>query len=115
MKGGIYLSDKEWQLLEPLVPKPKRRKDGKGRPRKNPREVLNAIIWILFSGAPWHMLPKEYPSYQTCHRYFQTWVRKGVIQKMLGALSAYHAAKRKTREVAFVDASFAPAKKGGPR
>lgn len=112
MKGGIYLSDMEWKVLEPMLPKAKRRKDGRGRPPKDPRDVLNGIIWILFSGAPWHLLPEAYPPYQTCHRYFQTWTRKGVMQKMLGALSTYHAGKRKQKEAVFIDASFSPAKKG---
>lgn len=112
MKGGVYVSDKEWALLAPLLPKAKRRKDGKGRPPKDPREVFNGILWILFSGAPWHMLPEVYPPYQTCHRYFQTWTRKGIIRKMLGALSTHHGKKHKAQEVAFIDASFAPAKKG---
>jgi transposase len=87
MKGGVYISDREWIVLELLLPKQKRRKDSRGRPPKNPREVLNGIIWILFSGAPWHMLPDIYPPYQTCHRYFQSWTRKGVMQKMLRALN----------------------------
>ncbi len=113
MKGGVYLSDREWGLLEPLLPKVKRRKDGRGRPPKDPRAVLNGIIWMLFSGAPWHLLPKDYPPYQTCHRYFQLWVRKGVLQRMLGALSSYQANKRKAKEVEVIDGSFSPAKKGG--
>lgn len=112
MKGGVYLSDREWMILEPFVPKAKRRRDGKGRPRRNAREVLNGIIWILFSGSPWYLLPKAYPPYQTCHRYFQQWVRKGVMQKMLGALSLYHASGRKPRDVDVVDGSFSSAKKG---
>lgn len=115
MKGGVYLSDREWMVLEPFVPKAKRRRDGKGRPRRDPREVMNAIVWILFSGSPWYLLPKEYPPYQTCHRYFQLWVRKGVMQKMLGALSLYHAGKRKTTDVDVADGSFSSAKKGATK
>ena len=112
MKGGVYLSDREWKVVEPLLPKVKRRKDGRGRPPKDPRAVFNGIIWILFSGAPWHLLPEVYPPYQTCHRYFQAWVRKGVLQKMLGALSAHHAGRSKSKEVNFIDASFSASKKG---
>lgn len=99
--------------MEPVLPRVTRRKDGRGRPPKNPREVLNGIIWILFSGAPWYLLAKASPPYQTCHRYFQAWVRTGVLQKMLKALSAYHSGKRKKGDVAFIDGSFAAAKKGG--
>jgi transposase len=115
MKGGLYISDREWIVLEPLLPKQKRKRDSRGRPPKNPREVFNGIIWILFSGAPWHMLPDIYPPYQTCHRYFQSWTRKGVMQKMLRALSFYHAGKQRKKEVNFIDASFASAKKGAIR
>lgn len=115
MKGGVYLSDREWQVLEPFIPRAKHRRDGKGRPRRDPREVINGIIWILFSGAPWYLLPKEYPPYQTCHRYFQLWVRKGVMQKMLGALSHYHARGRKKTDVDVADGSFSSAKKGAIR
>lgn len=115
MQGEVWLSDPEWSLLSPLLPKAKRRKDGRGRPPKDPREVLNGILWILFSGAPWHLLPPQYPPYQTCHRYFQTWTKKGVIKKMLKTLSALHAQGDKPQEVKFVDASFAAAKKGAMR
>ena len=115
MKGGVYLSDREWMVLEPFIPKAKHRRDGKGRPRRDPREVLNAVIWILVSGSPWYLLPKEYPPYQTCHRYFQQWVRKGVMRKILRALSLYHAKGRKTKEVDVVDGSFSSAKKGATK
>jgi transposase len=114
MKGGLFLTDREWQLVEPCLPVVKRRKDGKGRPPRPPREVLNGIIWILFSGAPWYLLPKDiYPPYQTCHRYFQKWVRQGVMQKLLYQLSKHYARKQKTPMVSFIDGSFSPAKKGG--
>jgi transposase len=115
MRGGIYLSNREWQVLAPMLPRVKKRKDGKGRPAKAPRAVLDGILWILFSGAPWYMLPKDYPSYQTCHRYFQLWVQKGVLQKMLNALSTYHAKRLKPPKVTFIDGSFASAKKGGAK
>jgi transposase len=115
MKGGVYLSDREWAVLEPFLPKAKQRKDDRGRPRRDPREVLNGIIWILFSGSPWYLLPKEYPPYQTCHCYFQQWVRKGVMQKMLGAISSYHARGGKQSDVDVVDGSFSTAKKGATR
>lgn len=113
MKGGLFLSDKEWAVIEPVLPKAKKRTDGKGRPRKDPRAVLNGIIWILFSGAPWYMLPKYiYPPYQTCHRYFQRWVRAGVMQKLLRQLSLHYRKKQGTSTISFIDASFVSAKKG---
>ena len=77
------LSDVEWAVLDPPIPKPKRRKDGRGRPRRERPEVLNGILFILCTGAPWADLPDRYPPYQTCHRRFQHWVRSGVIRGVL--------------------------------
>jgi Putative transposase of IS4/5 family (DUF4096) len=73
------LSDDQWKVLGPLIPKPKRRNDGRGRPWKSRRSVLNGILWVLRTGAPWADLPEACPSFQTCHRRFQQWVRSGVM------------------------------------
>src|SRR5437667_9828230 len=62
------------------------------------------------------MFPGRYPSYQTCHRRFQQWVRSGVMKGVLEALALDLKARGAldVRE-AFIDGSFAPAKKGGPK
>ena len=67
------LTDTQWRILDPLIPEPFRRKDGRGRPWKDRRAVLNGILWVLRTGAPWADLPDRYPPYQTCHRRFQQW------------------------------------------
>jgi transposase len=114
MRESYRFSDTEWKKIEGMLPEHKQRKDGKGRPAKAPRQVLEGIVWVLISGAPWHMLPKgEFPSYQTCHRYFQQWTKQGVIKKMLRTLSRFHAHGGSRREMHFIDGSFAAAKKGG--
>ncbi|SHE35821.1 Putative transposase of IS4/5 family [Cnuella takakiae] len=112
MKGGVWLSDGEWAAVNELLTKQKRRKDGKGRPRRDPKEVLNGIIYILFSGAPWHLLPHDYPPYQTCHRYFQMGIQAGVFRKILARLIAYHNGRSKGKPTAYIDGSFATAKRG---
>ncbi len=61
----------QWAVVERLIPKPRRRKDRRGRPWRDPREVLGGILWVLRTGAPWKDLPQLYPPYQTCHRRFQ--------------------------------------------
>ena len=55
------LSDDQWKVLGPLIPKPKRRNDGRGRPWKSHRSVLNGILWVLRTGAPWADLPEACP------------------------------------------------------
>ena len=47
------LVDEQWAILEPLSPEPLRREDGRGRPWKPAREVLNRILWVMRTGAPW--------------------------------------------------------------
>jgi transposase len=77
---------------------------------------MNGILWVLRTGAPWADLPDRYPSFQTCHRRFQQWVRAGVMTRIMTAFANELAASRAidVRE-AFIDASFAPAKKGDLR
>jgi len=70
------LTDTQWAVLDPLF-RPRRRSDGRGRPWRDTRAVLNGVLWILRTGAPWHDLPNRYPPYQTCHRRFQHWQRSG--------------------------------------
>jgi transposase len=107
------LTDEQWKILDPLISKPRTRSDRQGRPWKSRGSVLNGIMWILRTGAPWADLPDRYPSFQTCHRRFQQWVRSGVMTKVMATLAEKLSAKGAldVRE-AFIDASFAAAKKG---
>lgn len=108
------LTDEQWNIIEPLIPMPPRRPDGRGRPWREPREVLNAILWILRTGAPWRDLPHRYPPYQTCHRRFQKWVTEGVLESVLASL-ARHLRERRELDLSecFIDATFVTARSGG--
>jgi transposase len=77
---------------------------------------MNGVLWVLRTGAPWADLPERYPSFQTCHRRFQQWVRSGVIARIMSTL-AHKLIARGAIDIreAFIDASFAPAKKGDAR
>jgi transposase len=81
------LPDEQWVLIGPFLPELVRRKDGRGRPWRENRAVLNGILWILRTGAPWADLPDRYPSYQTCHRRFQLWVQSGVLKDILSVVA----------------------------
>jgi transposase len=104
------LSDEQWQLIEPLLPKPDK---PRGRPRRNEREVWNGILWILRSGARWYDLPPRFAPYQTCHRRFQQWVRDGTLRCVLEALAA-DLRERGDLDLSecFIDGTFVAAKKG---
>ena len=109
----MHLTEVQWAIVEPLIPKPRRRKDGRGRPWREPRQVLGGILWVLRTGAPWKELPERYPPYQTCHRRFQHWCRKGTLKRALHALAEdlYERGAIDLTEC-FIDATFAGAKKG---
>ena len=100
-------------MVGELIPEPLRRADGKGRPWRDTRAVLEAIVWVLRSGARWKDLPERFPPYQTCHRRFQQWVRAGVLRQVLWALAQdlYERGGIDLREC-FIDGTFAPAKRG---
>ncbi len=85
----------------------------RGRPARNARQLLNGVLWILRTGAPWHDLPERYGPYQTCHRRFQQWVRGGILEGVLWALAEDLRARGKLDLAeSFIDASFVEAKKG---
>ena len=105
--------DEQWSFIEPILPKKKVRKDGKGRPWQDDRKIFNGILWILRTGAPWKDLPPRYPPYQTCHRRFQSWAKKKVMKKCLEALCKDLIERGKIDlSECYIDGSFASAKKG---
>ncbi len=112
MAGRWELTDEQWELVEHVL-RPSRREDNRGRPWHDTRAVLNGVLWILGSGAQWCELPARYPPYQTCHRRFQQWVRQGKLVLMLRLLARQlHERGKLHLDEAFVDATFASAKKG---
>jgi transposase len=112
MAGRWELTDEQWELVEPAL-RPARREDNRGRPWHDTRAVLNGVLWILGSGAQWAEMPSKYPPYQTCHRRFQQWVREGRFVEVLRLLAGHlHERGKLNLDEAFVDATFASAKKG---
>ena len=109
----MKLTEEQWGLLSDLIPDPPVRPDKRGRPWKDKRAVLEGILWILRTGAPWADLPEKYPPYQTCHRRFQQWAEDGTLNKVIKQLARHleETGKIKLKEC-FIDGTFVPAKKG---
>jgi transposase len=109
----MELTNEQWNRIEPIVLSAKPSKDPRGRKQRDPREVLNGILWILRTGAPWKDLPPRYPPYQTCHRRFQQWAKSGVFKRIVQEL-AKDLSERGGIDIreAFIDGTFVPAKKG---
>src|SRR3954453_9031280 len=80
------LTDQQWERLEPLLPP--ERSGMKGHPYRPHREVVNGILWIQRTGAPWEDLPADYPPRSTCHDRLMRWQQDGTWEKVLQALLA---------------------------
>ena len=73
------ISDRIWTLLQPHLPG---RKGSSGRNARDNRQFINAVIWILRTGAPWRDLPPYYGDWKNTHRRFCRWRDKGVWEKL---------------------------------
>jgi len=76
------VSDQEWELLRDVLPPRKPR----GRPPADARKVLNGMMWILNTGAPWRDLPERYGPWRTVYDRFNLWSRDGTLDRMLAKL-----------------------------
>ena len=80
---GSDLTDAQWAVLEPLLPKPKTG----GRPSTvDPREICNAILYLIRTGCEWQYLPHDLPSWSTVYHYYRYWKRDGTTKRIHDAL-----------------------------
>jgi putative transposase len=107
------LTDEQWALIEPHLPG----EPGGGRPRKtDPRDVLDAILYILRTGCQWRYLPGDLPPKSTAWRYFDRWRRDKTLdtihdllrRKVRAAEKPYH-----PRTSASVDSQSVDTTSGG--
>ena len=77
------IPDELWEKFKPQLP-PEKEPGERGRPRSDPRDVLNAIFLILRTGCQWKA-PNRHAPGSTAHRYFQNWLREGVFRKFWAA------------------------------
>src|SRR5215218_2180955 len=73
------LSDDEWRCISPHLPKPA----GQGRPRLHGlRAILDAVFYVLKSGCPWRLLPKDFPPWKTVYDWFRRWRLDGTWERL---------------------------------
>jgi len=99
------LTDEQWLLIEPLIPKQKR-----GRPRSRNREILDAILFLLWTNIRWEELPPGFPPKSSVHDRFQLWLKEGFFEQIFERLRGL---KPKTdKKLYYLDATIKSAKKG---
>ena len=79
------LTDAEWAIIEPLLPKKRRTRP----PKWSKRQILDGIFYQLKNGCNWGDLPKDLPPYSTVFFHYQHWRDWGVMDEILEALHAH--------------------------
>ena len=107
------LTDEEWLRIEPLLPPENTGKQG--RPRKDNRIIMNGIVWLARSGAPWRDLPERYGSWKTVYSRFRKWIDDGILDNIFRVLSLEAELGELSIDASIVQAHqhSAGAKKGG--
>ncbi len=83
MRRRYEISDEEWNVIEPFLP-PTRKPQG-GRPPKDRRQMLNAVLWIARTGAPWRDLPAYYGSWSSAYSFFLALTKGGDMGHHFGS------------------------------
>jgi transposase len=113
------LDDALWALLAPLIPQPRRRRGSRqGRPLVPDRAVVTGILYVLRSGVPWQMLPREMRcgSGSTCWRRLVRWQRAGVWKRLHETLLAELRRRgRLDQRGAVIDSASLRAMRGGKK
>jgi putative transposase len=79
------MTDRQWNCIAKLVPPPK----PGGRPRSlDMRQVINAMLYIVVTGAQWRMLPKDYPNWKSVYHYFRLWQKDRIWPRIHDTLRA---------------------------
>jgi transposase len=81
MRRRHELTETEWARRQPLLPPRK-----PGKPRKDDRLIIDAILWKLATGAPWRDLPERYGPWQSVYTRFRRWTGAGVWDRLWAAV-----------------------------
>ena len=107
------LTDTEWNAIKEFLPPEKTGKPG--RPSKDNRTMLNAMIWIARSGAPWRDLPERYGPWESVYSRFRKWIDDGILDNIFRLLRLDAELEDLSLDASIVSAHqhSAGAKKGG--
>ncbi len=83
-KERFGISDRSWEIIEPLVPGTIR---DSGVTAKDTRLFLEAVLWRVRVGGPWRDLPPGFGSWNSVFRRFRRWAQAGVFQRIFEAVS----------------------------
>lgn len=107
------LTDEEWKQIAPMFPPENTGK--RGRPCKDNRTMLNAMVWLARSGAPWRDLPERYGPWESVYSRFRKWIDDGILDNIFRVLSLEAELEELSMDATIVQVHqhSAGAKKGG--
>jgi len=79
------ISDEEWERISKYFPEKKA--GSPGRPPKPARDMINGIVWIARSGAPWRDLPERYGPWETVYTRFRELIANGILIEIFANLN----------------------------
>jgi len=114
MRRRHALTEEQWAQISPLLPPEVGRV---ARPAKSNRVMVEGMVWILRTGAPWRDLPKRFGPWKSVYTRFRRWTRQGIWARVLEKQT-----EQQDRESYLIDATIVRAhqdatgaKKGGPK
>jgi hypothetical protein len=78
----VALSDEGWDAIVPLLP----HKSATGRPAHDHRQILQGILWVARTGAPWREVPTAFGPWETIHSRYSRWRKEGIWSQIITAL-----------------------------
>lgn len=110
----LRLRDDQWERIREHFPEEHIPDSRPGRKPVPARAILESVLWILNTGAQWHLLPQCYPNYKTVHRRVQQWCEREILRGILTQLAnTLHEEGAMDERESFIDATLAMAKGGG--
>jgi putative transposase len=106
------LTDGQWQLIRPLLPRPA----GRGRPPIDRRVIVNAILYVVRTSCQWRQLPHDFPKWKSVYNVFWQWRRAGIWQQVHDHLRGQvrrAAGKKSTPSAAIIDSQSVRTAEGG--
>jgi transposase len=80
----LVLKDEQWERIAPLLPG---KAGDPGRSGSDNRRFLEAVLWMVRTGAPWRDLPEAFGSWNSVFRRFRRWAQASVFERLFLVLS----------------------------